>query len=93
MLIHCKARVLEDFGNVYVVVIVLHIFKPLLHLLQLVIDDLRTTAFDVCEAAIKDIFEIEYMVIIPDKLFFKMEAKGKPGNICLTAHLCNTSAF
>ncbi|KAI0211719.1 Interferon-induced GTP-binding protein Mx [Lamellibrachia satsuma] len=43
--------------------------------IKLVIDDLRTTAFDVCEAAIKDIFEIEYMVIIPDKLFFKMEAK------------------
>ncbi|KAI0211722.1 hypothetical protein LSAT2_003489 [Lamellibrachia satsuma] len=42
--------------------------------IKLVIDDLRTTAFDVCEAAIKDIFEIEYMVIIPDKLFFKMEA-------------------
>ena len=68
-------------------------FKPLLRLLQLVIDDLRTTAFDVCEAAIKDIFEIEYMVIIPDKLFFKMEAKGKPRIICFIVRLCSTAIF
>ena len=60
-------------------------FTPLFFRMQLVIDELRTKAFDVCEAAIKEIFEIEYLVIIPDKLFFKMEANGKPHNCCLTS--------
>ena len=60
-------------------------FTPLFFRMQLVIDELRMKAFDVCEAAIKDIFEIEYMVIIPDKLFFKMEANGKPKHCSLTS--------
>ena len=71
------------------------IVNPLFNLLQLVIDGLRAGAFNECKEAIDVLFKIEYMAIIPDKLFFKMEpnANGMLPNISFTACIFSIPQF